>query len=1189
MQKTTFGRQSSALSAPADGSPRRVAPRIGASLSLLAAALVLIASSCNGAAPIEARSAVKSASAPRERASLEAPPARAPAPPMSLTASDGTGLALVGLTARVVVEDPLAFTELRLTFENLEDRVREGHFSVRLAPGATVSRFAMKIGDVWQEGEVVELQSARRAYEDFLHRKQDPALLEKGAGNEFTARVFPIPAGGIKEIILSYSQELGQGTPYVLPLRGLPSVRRLDVAVFTGEPAPVQELKLTDAIPSADFALDPAHARGGPGLRSQDLVLARVRPLTDSQPDPLTSAVVLLDTSASRALDFEDQITLLQRLVQKLVQLQGAEAPLTVGCYDQTTDLVFQGQAGSFGDHEIQRIRQRGALGASNLEQAIQWAGAQAKDGARKRVVLISDGVATAGSIEPEKLRAASLALRAAGVERLDAIAVGGLRDDALLRRLCTAGLLRDGVVADGSLDIATVTRKLTEATRSGIPVKVEGARWVWPQQLDGVQAGDEALIYAEVPPRGAEVKIGVGGGAPVSVALRNVERPLLERAWAQAKIESLVAQRDGASARAALQKEIVALSVAHRVLSPYTALLVLETERDYERFHIDRKALVDVLTVDGGRIARMQRSWPEPKESPALGDRTPLKRAIERRVAADDQAPVPRTALPPKTAAGPPAPPAAAVPARGNMWGDTISDSFGAGGLGLSGIGEGGGGEGEGIGLGSVGTVGRGAATPAPPAPRGASGQGEGVRVRNGSAEIARGAVAPSPRELNSPGRILGSHRPGPPTVRQSAATVSGRLSTEVIQGPVRAAFGRFRRCYDEGLRKTPTLQGRVAIKFVIDATGAVSSVTDGGSELTDPTVLACVAQVFKTLKFPAPGGIVTVAYPIHFAPGPVGGADVKPDRLFQAYTGQFKAVMQAIARGHADEAAAIARDWRKESPGDVLALVALGESFEALGEISSAARSYGSLIDLFSSRADLRRFAGERLERLRGGAGLDLALDTYEKAQAQRPDHPSSHRLLAFARLKKGDHAGAFSAALAGLEQPYPAGRFQGVDRILREDLGLIAAAWVKAEPRRREQIVGRVFQAGAVVEREPSLRFVLSWETDANDVDFHIHDDRGGHAFYGEPKLSSGGELYADVTTGYGPECFTIRGPKEKRAAAYTLEAHYYARGPMGYGMGKLQIVDHDGKGGITFDDRAFVAMVNQAYVSLGKVNR
>jgi uncharacterized protein YfaP (DUF2135 family) len=111
------------------------------------------------------------------------------------------------------------------------------------------------------------------------------------------------------------------------------------------------------------------------------------------------------------------------------------------------------------------------------------------------------------------------------------------------------------------------------------------------------------------------------------------------------------------------------------------------------------------------------------------------------------------------------------------------------------------------------------------------------------------------------------------------------------------------------------------------------------------------------------------------------------------------------------------------------------------------------------------------------------------------------------------------------------------------------------------------------------------VLNWETDANDVDFHIYDAEGGHAYYRDPDLPSGGSLYADVTTGYGPECFTIRKPREQRAGLYTLQANYYSRGPMGYGMGKLQIIDHDGAGGLTFEERPYVVMVDHAFVDLG----
>jgi tetratricopeptide (TPR) repeat protein len=296
----------------------------------------------------------------------------------------------------------------------------------------------------------------------------------------------------------------------------------------------------------------------------------------------------------------------------------------------------------------------------------------------------------------------------------------------------------------------------------------------------------------------------------------------------------------------------------------------------------------------------------------------------------------------------------------------------------------------------------------------------------------------------------------------------------------------------------------------------------------------------------------------------------------------------MDLVGAGGAKAAIESAYAWHREEPGDVMALVALGEALERAKETKAAARVYGSIVDLFPARADMRRFAGQRLERL-GDTGKAEALDTFAKAEEERPDHPQSHRLVAFARLREGDYAGAFAAAVRGKEQRYPRGRFRGVEQILKEDLGLIAAAWIKAEPGRREEILAKLAEAGGTREDEPSLRFLLSWETDANDVDFHIHDAGGGHAFYKQPELPSGGRLYADVTTGYGPECFTIRLPREKRSESYRLEAHYYSRGPMGYGMGKLEIIDHDGKGGLTFEERPFVVMADGAYVDLGTYPR
>jgi hypothetical protein len=99
---------------------------------------------------------------------------------------------------------------------------------------------------------------------------------------------------------------------------------------------------------------------------------------------------------------------------------------------------------------------------------------------------------------------------------------------------------------------------------------------------------------------------------------------------------------------------------------------------------------------------------------------------------------------------------------------------------------------------------------------------------------------------------------------------TVSGRLPPEIIQRIVRQNAGRFRLCYENGLRGNPNLQGRVSVRFIIGRDGAVSSVGNGGSDLPDTSVVSCVTRAFYGLSFPQPeDGIVTVVYPIMFTPG--------------------------------------------------------------------------------------------------------------------------------------------------------------------------------------------------------------------------------------------------------------------------------------------------------------------------------
>jgi outer membrane biosynthesis protein TonB len=115
----------------------------------------------------------------------------------------------------------------------------------------------------------------------------------------------------------------------------------------------------------------------------------------------------------------------------------------------------------------------------------------------------------------------------------------------------------------------------------------------------------------------------------------------------------------------------------------------------------------------------------------------------------------------------------------------------------------------------------------------------------------------------------MMRDHVPTAKMPRQGNPEINGRLPPEVIQRIVRQNFGRFRNCYESSLRTNPSLQGRVAVKFVIGRDGAVTTASDGGSDLPDQSVIQCVTRSFTNLSFPSPeGGLVTVVYPLIFNP---------------------------------------------------------------------------------------------------------------------------------------------------------------------------------------------------------------------------------------------------------------------------------------------------------------------------------
>ncbi len=928
------------------------------------------------------------------------------APPLGLEPSDGSELALRSLEATVSINGPIARTELHFSFRNTENRQREGRFRIELPDGAAVSRFAMLVGDQWREARVVSRLQGRQVYETFLHKRVDPALLEQDLGNQFSARVFPIPASSDKEIVIAYDHPVSAAQPYTLALRGLPAIPKLSIAIEQDGKRTVTERSA--AVPE-DLIV---------GIEAGDVVLAgggsfvaRVdAPAATDKPASLDGLMILVDTSASRDALMGKQADLVQRLVAALPP----DTAIKIATYDQATTELYAGPARDAVDI-ASKLYEHGALGASDLGAAL----ARAANAGVSRLVIIGDGVATIGETSAAALAAR---LRDSGILRIDAIQVGGSLARDTLGPITQAGK-QPGAILE-SRDVPALVRALSYALPSEVPISVEGATAVWPKTTRGAMPGRPLFVTGHLPAGSREVAIKIGQRV-IKLAAREGDSLRVGRAAGRAEVgdlgDQLALVRDPGK-RLQLEQKIERIALANNLVSSQTSLLVLESDAD---------------------------------ERLMLGDR----------------------AAPPRSPQG------ESAVIRG---GDKNS--------------------------------------------------GEVIRITSTSPTIdptstTQGITIDKTyiRNIPSPGRTF-----------ESALGAAAGAQAD-----------------GQGVR----FSGSTSIEnhYVVDGINTTGVATDTMS----PLGLDQMATYLKSSAF-------VFGLPRN---RPRATPSTAPLAFTSPYVDQLAEVMTALATGKREQAMATAAKWRGKQPGDLAALMALGESLEASGAKREAERAYGSILDLYPNRFELARAAGERFDRLGSHA---LAVDAYRRALKERPDQLSTYRLLAFALLRVGKASEALDRLMEARGKAN-----NSVREILLQDARVIAAHIVAREPGRAAELKKKL---GGPIPRTPSLHMVLGWETDATDVDLHIVDRLGAHAFYSQRTLPSGGSLLDDLTDGYGPEMFSIEKPT---AFPYSIAVHYYNRGPMGLGIGTVQVIKHDGNGTITVDDRPFVLQTDGATIPLGEV--
>jgi hypothetical protein len=95
-----------------------------------------------------------------------------------------------------------------------------------------------------------------------------------------------------------------------------------------------------------------------------------------------------------------------------------------------------------------------------------------------------------------------------------------------------------------------------------------------------------------------------------------------------------------------------------------------------------------------------------------------------------------------------------------------------------------------------------------------------------------------------------------------------SGSFTTEEINEVMKANASKIRNCYQQELKRSPTLAGKIVVVFTIEGNGSVSAVAVKESMTGGGAVTACVKTEIGKLKFP-PKGPARVSYPFVFSQG--------------------------------------------------------------------------------------------------------------------------------------------------------------------------------------------------------------------------------------------------------------------------------------------------------------------------------
>ena len=506
------------------------------------------------------------------------------------------------MRADVTVWGDICETQMTLTFFNPHNRQLSGTLFFPVPVGATVSGYGLDIKGTMMEGVVVDKDRARIIYEKVVRRRVDPGLVEWTKGNVFRTRVFPLPARGSRTISISYLSEIEKGK-YRLPFVGKDRIPEFELHLTLlekpvsrgeitvgGKPLEFRDaelgvtakIKAKDLLPDKELVIDLKRKSGRQLLvetapDGNCYFVAVDYPKHPKHPKPTRppeKIMIFWDASGSRSSsDALRQIQFVKEFF-KQIQLQKDSR--------QTIDvelIVFRHTAEKARQFKVVKSNATELLAA--LHQIRYDGGTQlgsvspALAGSDIDLCLVfTDGFSNFGYSTSNRF--------AVPVHTISsAMAV----DSYALRRMSSKS--NGQFINLVSLSPKRAVARLLQPRFEYLPDK-STVKHVETYPRIAVAAGQRMIVAGRLDAAEASVPLCYGGNGrlqdkrTVRVSKTSaIKCDLLWRYWAQLKLRDLLIDQERN------KEEIKHLGVAHNLVTPYTSFLVLESLSQYLEFNV--------------------------------------------------------------------------------------------------------------------------------------------------------------------------------------------------------------------------------------------------------------------------------------------------------------------------------------------------------------------------------------------------------------------------------------------------------------------------------------------------------------------------------------------------------------------------------------------------------------------------